>query len=147
MDDFYRELILDHYQHPRNTGTLDPHDISYEDDNPLCGDRIRIDLRVDDDPDPVGRLAELLALHTLYFGASDPGALLPIDAALAAELQTLLIRQGYLDGPVSGAWDAASVDAFWRFVGTENLEERWSPDAPDVLDPVVLDFIRERFPG
>ncbi len=92
-------------------------------------------------------LAHLLALHALYFGASDGDALLPIDATLAAELQTVLIRQGYLDGPASGAWDAASVDAFWRFVGTENLEERWSPDAPDALDPVVLDFIRGRFPG
>ncbi len=48
MDDFYRELILDHYKNPRNRGTLEPHDISYEDDNPLCGDRIRIDLRLDD---------------------------------------------------------------------------------------------------
>ncbi len=48
MDDLYRELILDHYKHPHNYGTLDPADISYEDDNPLCGDRIRIDLRLDD---------------------------------------------------------------------------------------------------
>lgn len=48
MDDFYRELILDHYKNPRNQGTLDPHDFTYEDDNPLCGDRIRIDLRVDE---------------------------------------------------------------------------------------------------
>jgi len=29
-------------------GTLEPHDISFEDENPLCGDQIRIDLRVDD---------------------------------------------------------------------------------------------------
>lgn len=49
MDDMYREVILDHYKNPRNHGVLDPADISYEDDNPLCGDRIRIDLRVDDD--------------------------------------------------------------------------------------------------
>ena len=49
MDDMYREVILDHYKNPRNRGALDPADISYEDDNPLCGDRIRIDLRVDDD--------------------------------------------------------------------------------------------------
>ena len=49
MDDMYREVILDHYKNPRNRGVLDPADISYEDDNPLCGDRIRIDLRVDDD--------------------------------------------------------------------------------------------------
>ena len=48
MDDMYRELILDHYKNPRNQGKLEPADISYEDDNPLCGDRIRIDLRLDE---------------------------------------------------------------------------------------------------
>ncbi|MGD0576150.1 MAG: Fe-S cluster assembly sulfur transfer protein SufU [Anaerolineales bacterium] len=47
MDDLYRELILDRYKNPRMRGTLDPHDISYEDDNPLCGDHLRIDLRLD----------------------------------------------------------------------------------------------------
>lgn len=46
MDDLYREQILDRYKHPRMRGVLDPHDFSYEDDNPLCGDRIRIDVRV-----------------------------------------------------------------------------------------------------
>jgi nitrogen fixation NifU-like protein len=49
MDDLYRELIIDRYKNPRMRGTLDPHDYSYEDDNPLCGDHIRIDLRVDAD--------------------------------------------------------------------------------------------------
>ena len=48
MDDFYRELIIDRYKNPRMQGTLDPHDYSYQDDNPLCGDEIRIDLRVDE---------------------------------------------------------------------------------------------------
>jgi nitrogen fixation NifU-like protein len=48
MDDLYREVIIDHYKSPRMRGVLDPHDYSYEDDNPLCGDRIRIDLRVND---------------------------------------------------------------------------------------------------
>lgn len=47
MDDLYREQIIDRYKSPRMKGTLDPHDYSYEDDNPLCGDRIRIDVRVD----------------------------------------------------------------------------------------------------
>ena len=49
MDDLYRELIIDHYKNPQYRGALDPHDISFEDDNPLCGDHIRIDLRVDKD--------------------------------------------------------------------------------------------------
>lgn len=48
MDDLYREVIIDRFKNPRTKGTLDPHDYSYEDDNPLCGDRIRVDLRVDD---------------------------------------------------------------------------------------------------
>jgi nitrogen fixation NifU-like protein len=49
MDDLYREVILDHYKNPRNHGTLDPHDFTYEDENPLCGDKLRIDVRLDDD--------------------------------------------------------------------------------------------------
>lgn len=48
MDDLYRELILEHYKNPQYRGELDPHDISFEDENPLCGDHIRIDLRVDE---------------------------------------------------------------------------------------------------
>jgi len=48
MDDLYREVILEHYKNPGYRGELDPHDISFEDENPLCGDHIRIDLRVDE---------------------------------------------------------------------------------------------------
>jgi len=49
MDDFYREVIVDRYKNPRMRGELDPHDYSHEDDNPLCGDELRIELRVDGD--------------------------------------------------------------------------------------------------
>lgn len=48
MDDLYREVILDHYQHPHNHGTLPEPDITFEDSNPLCGDKIRVDLQVKD---------------------------------------------------------------------------------------------------
>ena len=48
-DSIYREIILDHYQNPRNRGTLEPADYTYEDTNPLCGDEVRIDIRVSDD--------------------------------------------------------------------------------------------------
>jgi nitrogen fixation NifU-like protein len=54
MDDLYRELILDRYKHPLKRGTLDPHDYTYEDENPLCGDKIRIDVRMGAD----GRVTE-----------------------------------------------------------------------------------------
>jgi len=48
MDDLYREVIIEHYKNPGFRGELDPHDISFEDENPLCGDHIRIDLRVNE---------------------------------------------------------------------------------------------------
>lgn len=47
MDDLYRELIIDRYKNPQYRGAVDPHDIAFEDDNPLCGDHIRVELRVD----------------------------------------------------------------------------------------------------
>ena len=45
----YQEELLDHYENPSNYGTLPNPNISHEEDNPLCGDRIRIDLVVEDD--------------------------------------------------------------------------------------------------
>lgn len=49
MDDFYKANILDHYRNPRNAGTLENPTHSHEEDNPLCGDVVRIDLHVNDD--------------------------------------------------------------------------------------------------
>lgn len=48
MEDFYRELIIERYKTPHFRGVLDPNDISYEDDNPACGDHIQIDIRLDE---------------------------------------------------------------------------------------------------
>ncbi len=48
MDDLYREIIIERYKSPFYRGVLEPHDISFEDDNPVCGDHLRIDLRVDE---------------------------------------------------------------------------------------------------
>lgn len=49
MDDFYREIIIDRYQNPHYRGELDPHDFTFEDSNPLCGDELRIDVVMDGD--------------------------------------------------------------------------------------------------
>ena len=49
MNDLYREHILDHYENPRHHGELPDADISHEEHNPLCGDRIRIDVAVAED--------------------------------------------------------------------------------------------------
>ena len=46
MPALYSETLLDHFRHPRNYGDLPAADISYESFNPLCGDRIRIALKL-----------------------------------------------------------------------------------------------------
>lgn len=48
MDDLYRDYILEHYRRPHNFGVLDGATISQEGANPLCGDRITLQLRVRD---------------------------------------------------------------------------------------------------
>jgi nitrogen fixation NifU-like protein len=48
MDDFYRENILDHYKNPRNHGHIDDPSAIAEGVNPLCGDELAIELKVED---------------------------------------------------------------------------------------------------
>ncbi len=54
-ESIYREQIIDLYQNPLHFGTLEPNDFSYEEDNPLCGDMIRMDARLDDN----GRISDI----------------------------------------------------------------------------------------
>ncbi len=48
MDDFYRENILDHNRNQRNRGILNPATVDHEAHNPLCGDRLRLTLQIDE---------------------------------------------------------------------------------------------------
>ena len=48
MDDLYRDYILEHYRRPHNFGVLEDATSSHEGANPLCGDRITLQLRVRD---------------------------------------------------------------------------------------------------
>jgi len=59
MDDLYRENILQHYKNPSNwsppEAELEAPDLEFSDTNPLCGDELRVQLRLDAD----GRVAEI----------------------------------------------------------------------------------------
>lgn len=57
MDDFYRENILDHGKNPRHRGILVPSDVDHEANNPLCGDRLRLTLRLDPEKRRIVELA------------------------------------------------------------------------------------------
>ncbi len=46
MPALYSDILLDHFRHPRNYGSLPAPDISNEQFNPVCGDRIRLELKL-----------------------------------------------------------------------------------------------------
>ena len=48
MDDLYREQILDHYKNPHHWGEIEDADLEFEDYNPLCGDELKVQLKVSD---------------------------------------------------------------------------------------------------
>ncbi|MBU2664530.1 DUF1028 domain-containing protein [Actinoplanes bogorensis] len=90
-----------------------------------------VDLRVDDHADPVGELARLLEMHSLYFEFPDPATLLPLTGALADEVASRLAALGHV-GP-----SLAETLASWA--GIENLEMRI---VDGHIDPLVLRQLR-----
>ena len=101
-----------------------------------------LDLRVDDDPQPIDKLGELVRMHHLFFGVTDPADLVPL-SDVAGELQALLRRTGHYDGPVSGDFDETTRRALRALVGSENLEERWDGTG-EQIDRVVVDYLLKR---
>ena len=53
FDDFYREVILDHYKNPRGHGVIEDADAEAEGQNPLCGDEVSIYVAFDDDGETI----------------------------------------------------------------------------------------------
>ncbi|WP_174728402.1 Fe-S cluster assembly sulfur transfer protein SufU [Mesobacillus harenae] len=48
LDTLYRQVIMDHYKNPRNKGALDEGSLTINMNNPTCGDRIQLTLKVED---------------------------------------------------------------------------------------------------
>ncbi|TYO69764.1 Fe-S cluster assembly sulfur transfer protein SufU [Rossellomorea marisflavi] len=48
LDQLYRQVIMDHYKNPRNKGSLDDGSFTIDMNNPTCGDRIHLTLKVED---------------------------------------------------------------------------------------------------
>ncbi len=103
MDDLYREVIIERYKNPAYKGTLEPNDISFEDENPLCGDHIRIDLRVNSE----GKVAEAaFSGHGCAISQASADLLLEsiigknLDEVKALNRQDILDNLGIELGPV-----------------------------------------------
>jgi uncharacterized Ntn-hydrolase superfamily protein len=103
-----------------------------------------IDYRVDDHPDPVLRLGDLLELHQLYFGKSPESDRLNLTGKALTQLQVIIARAGFYIGPIDGKLDDATRNALAAFVGNENFEERCDTQA-GWMDQPVFDYIVKKF--
>jgi len=103
-----------------------------------------LDLRVDDDPNPIRKMNELVRLHHLYFGDVNPDDLIPL-AEVAEELQIILRRSGDYTGAITGQFDEITRAALEDLVGKENMEDRWDGEG-ELIDQIVVDYLRKQYP-
>jgi uncharacterized Ntn-hydrolase superfamily protein len=99
-----------------------------------------IDLRVDDDPDPIGKLGKLLSLHELYFGKTEKAV--EIGEDLGRQVQQALQAKGFYHGEITGDYDAVTQRAFYDYCSNENYEERICQGK--FIDEVVLNILLGR---
>ena len=100
-----------------------------------------IDLRVDDHPEPIEKLAELLDLFYLYFLESDVDHV-ELKGQQLIEVQELLVDFGLYDGPVDGEFNQDFEKALNSFYSRENFEERIPEGRTMPLD--ILEYLRSR---
>jgi uncharacterized Ntn-hydrolase superfamily protein len=103
-----------------------------------------LDLRVDDHNNPIHRLGELLHLHELYFGDSPKEDKLALDAEVLRNLQIVLLKTGYYQGPIQKGWTDEIRSGLSAFIGNENFEERIDIQA-EWIDRPVYEYILKRF--
>lgn len=94
MAALYSEVLLDHFRNPRNYGSLPSPDTAYEEFNPLCGDRVRIELKISNNHIAAARfvgdgcaisIAAASLLTELVLGAEiDPGAVISDEELLSS---------------------------------------------------------------
>ena len=94
-----------------------------------------VELRVEDHERPIEELRRIYTLHDEIFGVTPRRMWVDVDDELAEELRERLAKLGY---------DGELEDAFTRWTGKENLEDR--VDGIEQIDPVVLEALRSRTP-
>jgi uncharacterized Ntn-hydrolase superfamily protein len=103
-----------------------------------------VDYRVDDHPDPVLRLGELLELHELYFNKSDASAEIELVGDVLISLQKIMARLGYGQDLPLGKYEDKTRLALEAFMGNENFEERVDLKNGKIDKP-VYDHILHQF--
>src|SRR5207237_10201600 len=98
MSGLYGEVIAEHFRRPRNQGRIESPDASHEDVDPLCGDRLRIELRSED-----GGIAAVRYRADAFIVATAADSLL---TRLGEVLVLAAMTQSLLQRLLGGCWTA-----------------------------------------
>ena len=133
MDDLYRDYILEHYRRPHNFGVLDNATATQEGANPLCGDRITLQLRViGDQIAAVGFTGRGCAISQASASLlTDEVKGKEVDAAAAMKASDVLDLLGIEISPARMKCALLSLETLQGALGSPNAKANES--APDQL--------------
>lgn len=101
-----------------------------------------IDFRVDNDPNPIQKIGEMMELRKLYYGTSDQTDKVSVNDEFISNLTPILIKRGFLPQPSADTTEF--TNALTNFIGCENFEDRYDFENHR-LDKPVYDFILKNY--
>ena len=101
---------------------------------------VKVDLRVDDHPEPIEELQRLYELHKMYAAPSEEK--LAIEGDVLETVVEQLVKADLLATVDHSSYDAEVKEALKTFVLRENFDDHWSDKA--LIDETVLDYLKKR---
>lgn len=100
---------------------------------------VKVDLRVDDHPEPIDELLRLYELHKVFGESTDEQ--LEIEGDLFEEIKARLVGRGLLDSTDHPGYNETVKEALKTFTLRENFDDRWTEER--LIDEAVLEHLRK----
>ncbi|TWT04960.1 DUF1028 domain-containing protein [Planomicrobium sp. CPCC 101079] len=101
---------------------------------------VKVDLRVDDHPEPIEELRRLYELHKIYNMPTEE--VVEIEGEVFEEIKSKLVQLGFLNTADQLEYEGEVKEAFKAFALGENFDDRWSEESQ--VDVLVLEFLRKK---